>query len=278
MKDFSPLSIDDAAVGFPARLCVITRTDGTVLRFAESDESFIVDGDTFVVVAGLQISAVKHTSNGETPSCQITAVHEVGGVFSTTDIDIGLFDGAAVQIYIVDRLDLSARGLLFTGAIGNTSYSVENQVVFDVKGPSVAAKILMTQQRSPMCRTDLFSTLCGLDKTAYDVATTVDALGAGSFTFTVTGSLAQADGYFNNGVLVTALGVTLVVSNWVQSTQTITCYKPCSRLLTAGEAITLYPGCDKTLTGPNGCASFGNQLNFIGEPHFLGTAAAAQQV
>ncbi len=280
MKDFSPLAITDAAVGFPARLCVVTQTDGTTYRFAESDEAIVQDGDTYVVVPGLQISAVKHTSNGETPSCEITAVHTVGGVFNTADIDIGLFDGAGVQIYIVDLLDLSAKGLLFTGSIGGSTYNVQNQVVFDIQGPSVSAKILMTQKRSPMCRTDLGSVLCGVDLTAYDAATTVDAVGGvdGAFTFTVTGSLSNPDGYFNNGTLVTASGRKLVVANWVQSTQTITCYKPCSRLLTAGDAITLNAGCDKTLTGANGCLKFSNQRRFIGEPHFKGTAAAAQQV
>lgn len=275
MKDFSPLAITEAAVGFPARLCVITRTDGTVFRFAESDEAIVQGGDTYSVVPGLEISAVKHTSNGETPSCEITAVHDVGGVFDTVDLEAGLFDGAAVQIYIVDRLDLSAKGLLFTGSVGDTAYNVENQVVFDVKGPSVSAKILMTQKRSPMCRTDLYSTLCGVDKTAYDVATTVNTVSDG-FTFTVTGSLANPDGDFNEGVLVKADGTALVISNWVQSTQTITCYRPVSKLLEAGDSLTLYPGCDKTLTG--GCAKFNNQINFVGEPHFKGTAAAAQQV
>ncbi len=279
MKDFSPLAITSAVVGFPARLCVVTRTDGVIYRFAESDEDIVVDGNTYTVVPGLQISAVKHTSNGETPSCQIVAVHTVFGVFDTTALDIGLFDGAAVQIYIVDRLNLTGSpGLLFTGSIGSITYNVQNQVTLEVTGPSVSAKILMTQKRSPMCRTDLFSVLCGLDQTSYAVTTTVDALGDGAFTFTVTGALAQADGYFNNGILVTANGRKFVVSNWVNSTQTITCYKPCSRLIVAGDSITLYPGCDKTLTGANGCSSFSNQLNFQGEPHFAGTAAAAQQV
>ncbi len=127
-----------------------------------------------------------------------------------------------------------------------------------------------------MCRTDLFSTLCGLDKTLYDVATTVAAI-IDSFSFTVTGSLAQVDGYFNQGVIVTT-SKPLITANWVQSTQTITTYSPCSQILTVGESLTLYPGCDKTLTGANGCFKFSNALSFVGEPHFLGTAAAAQQV
>jgi uncharacterized phage protein (TIGR02218 family) len=277
MKDFAPLAITNAAVGFPARLCVITRRDGAVFRIAESDEAITVDGDSYVVVPGLQISAVKHTANGEMPSCQIVAVHSSTSTFDTGVIDAGLFDAAAVQIYIVDRLNLTgAPGLLFTGSIADITYNVENQVVFDVKGPAAFAKVLMTQKRSPMCRTDLFSTLCGVDKTSYDVSTSVDAV-ATSFTFTVTGSLAQADGYFNQGVLVSASGSSFEIANWVQSTQTITTYLPCSRILTAGDNLTLYPGCDKTL-GATGCAKFSNQLNFQGEPHFLGTAAAAQQV
>jgi uncharacterized phage protein (TIGR02218 family) len=276
MKDFSPLAISQAAVGFPARLCVITRADGTVYRIAESDTPVTVGSDTFNVISGLQISAVKHTNNGEVPSCQIVAVHSIGGLFDTRDLDAGLFDAALVQLYIVDRNNLSRKGLHFTGAMGDITYSRDNLVSFDVKGPSVSAKILMTQKRTPMCRTDLYSVLCGVNKTTYAVPTTINAI-VDQFNFTVTGSLAQADGYFNQGVIAPATGNGFEIGNWVQSTQTITCYVPINLVLSAGDSITLYPGCDKTL-GATGCAKFANQLNFQGEPHFLGTAAAAQQV
>jgi uncharacterized phage protein (TIGR02218 family) len=276
MKDFSPLAITNPVVGFPARIGVITRMDGTVIRFAESDEAITVGAETFAVVPGLQVSAVKHTSNGEVPSCQIIAVHGSTATFDSQDLDVGLFDGATVQLYIVDRLNLTRKGLLFTGAISTISYDpCERQVSFDVKGPAASAKILMTQRRSPMCRTDLFSTLCRLDKTAYDVSATVATIVDG-FSFTVSG-LAQADGYFNQGVAVTSTGVAFELAKWVQSTQTLMAYLPVNRLLIAGLGLTLYPGCDKTL-GATGCAKFSNQLNFQGEPHFLGTAAAAQQV
>jgi uncharacterized phage protein (TIGR02218 family) len=276
MKDFSPLSITSAAVGFPARLCVITRTDGTVYRIAESDEAISVSGDTYQVVPGFQVSAVKHTSGGEMPSCQFVAVHGNGETINTADLDAGLFDGADIQLYIVDRMNLTSKGLLFSGSIATISYNIENQVTFDVKGPAVSARVLMTQKRSPMCRTDLFSELCGLDPASFDVSSSVDTI-INAFNFTVTGALAQADGYFNQGVIVTADGSSFEIANWTQSSQMITAYLPCSRIITEGGAITLYPGCDKTM-GANGCPKFSNQLNFQGEPHFLGTAAAAQQV
>ncbi len=276
MKDFSPIDFTSAVVGYPARIVVITRTDGAIIRFAESDEALPVEGDTYSVSPGLNVSGVKETNNGEVPSCEITAVYGDGYLLDSEDIDIGRFDGAKVEIYKVDRLDLSRKGLEFTGFISDTSYNpIEHQVIFSVKGPS-ASRIVMTRKRSPMCGVDLFSTPCGLDKTAFDVAATVATIES-AFVFTVSG-LAQADGYFNGGVGVTANGDKFVMSRWVQSTQTITAYLPCSRILEVGLGLTLYPGCSKTLTGANGCASFSNQLNFQGEPHFLGTAAAAQQV
>lgn len=276
MKDFSPLALTSAVIGFPARIGVITRRDGAVIRFAESDEAITVSGDTYNVVPGMQVSAVKHTSNGEMPSCQIVAVYGVGATFDSADLDVGLFDGATVQVYIIDRLNLSRKGLLFTGAISNIDCDpIGHQVTIEVKGRAASAKTVMTRKRSPMCQTDLFSVLCGIDKAAYDVAATVATI-ITSFSFAVGGSLAQTDGYFNQGVAVTAGGVAFEIANWFQSTQTITTYLPCNRLLTVGTGLTLYPGCNKTL-GTGGCAKFSNQLNFQGEPHFLGTAAAAQQ-
>ncbi len=285
MKDFSPLAITSAVVGFPADIGVITRTDGTVFRFAQSDIAIVMadgSGDTFAVIPGLAVSAVKHTSNGETPSCQIVAVHGDGYTFDSADIDIGLFDGATVQLYKVDRLNLTRKGLFFTGAISNITVDpIGHLVTFDVKSGN-PAKILMTAKRQPMCRVDLFSTLCQVNKVSYAVSTTVATI-VNAFSFTVTGSLAQADGYFNGGVCVTASGVAFVMGNWVQSTQKISTYSAVNRLLTVGLGLTIYPGCDKTDT-ITGCGKFtvadpnGNYINFQGDNHYTGPAVAAQQV
>lgn len=279
MKDLSPLAITEPVVGYPANVVVITRADGTIIRVAESDVPLPIDGDTFSVVPGFQVSAIKHTNNGEVPSCEFVAVHGSGATFDTLDLDVGRFDGAKVEVYKVDRLNLSRKGLLFTGSISTIQYSpIERGVRFSVKGPASSSRIVMTRKRSPMCQTDLFNPfLCRLNKDDYDVATTVATI-EGAFVFTVTGALAQASGYFNQGLVLTANGDSFEVGAWDQSTQKITAYLPCSRLLEVGLGLTLYPGCDKTLTGTRGCASFGNQLNFQGEPHFMGTAAAAQQV
>jgi uncharacterized phage protein (TIGR02218 family) len=275
MKNFAPLNITAAAVGFPARLCTITRKDGNIYRIAESDEPITISGVTWNVVAGLQISAVKHTNNGEMPSAQITALHNRGTLFDSNDIDVGLFDAAAVQIYIVDRMNLATPKLLFTGSIGNITYDIENQLVLDIQGAAAFGKILMTQKRSPMCRTDLYSELCGVNPDSYKIVTTIGEV-LDSYNFTV-GSVAQPDGWFTQGVLQLDSGTSLEIANWMQSSATITTYLPSARLVRAGQGVTLWPGCDKTM-GATGCGKYNNWLNFQGEPHFTGTAAAAQQV
>ena len=262
-------------MGFPRGSVTITRRDGQVYRIAESDEPITIGGNIWTVAPGLIISAVKHTNNGEMPSCNIVAVHNRGIVFDSNDIDNGLFDAAAVQIYIVDRLNLATPKLLFTGSIGNISYTVENQAVFDVVGPAAFGRILMTQKRSPMCRTDLYSELCGVNPDSYQVMTTIAAV-VDNYNFTV-GALAQPDGWFTQGVLKLDSNVSLEIANWVQASHTITTYLPSARLLTVGQGVTLWPGCDKTMT-ETGCGKYSNWINFIGEPHFTGTAAAAQQV
>jgi hypothetical protein len=96
------------------------------------------------------------------------------------------------------------------------------------------------------------------------------------FNFTVSGPT-NPDGWFNQGLAVTSNNRTIELANWVLSTTTLTAYLPADLKIETGATLTLYPGCDKTLTA-TGCAKFNNQLNFQGEPHFLGTAAAAQQV
>lgn len=275
MKNFAPLNITAAAVGFPARLCTITRKDGNIYRVAESDQPITIGGVTWSVVPGLQISAVKHTNNGEMPSAQIIAVHNRGTIFDSNDIDVGLFDAAAVQIYIVDRMNLATPKLLFTGSIGNISYNVENQLVLDIQGAAAFGKILMTQKRSPMCRTDLYSELCGVNPDSYKVLTTIGAV-LDAYNFTV-GALSQPDGWFTQGVLLLDSGTSLEIANWVQASHTITTYLPSARLVTPGQGVTLWPGCDKTM-GNTGCGKYSNWLNYQAEPHFTGTAAAAQQV
>jgi uncharacterized phage protein (TIGR02218 family) len=262
-----------ATVLFPVRLLTVTRLDGTVLRIAEADETIVCDGDTFVALEGGEMSAVEHTLGGGIPSMQVKFNHSETGTFDTSDIANGFFDGAAVLLYIADRNNLAlGKGLLFTGTIQPISYDNYLSGTFGIKGQASEAQSIV-QTYAPMCRTDLFSSLCTVDPASYAHAGTIGSI-VDKFDCVIAGlSSPPEDGYFNLGVGVTAGGITFEIANWVQSTLTLTTFLPRCALFTEGEAVTLYPGCDKTIATCK--ARFSNNLNFQAEPHFAGKSAAS---
>jgi uncharacterized phage protein (TIGR02218 family) len=268
MKSF-PITLNQKTL-FPARLVKITRLDGVVLRIAEADESLVVDGNTFAPLPGAEISAVKHILNGDMPSMEIKFAHSVGGTLDTTELNDGFWDGAAVLVYLVDRASLSILGdPLFKGVIDTVTVdAIEGSCSFDIRGLAAQAEAFI-QTYQPMCRTDLFSSLCQINKTLWAQTGTIDTI-VDRFNFTVAGlSSPPADGWFNQGTFETASGFKELIANWDLGTLTITTYQPrCLARLTAGQGLTLYPGCDKT--GTTCRVKFNNKGNFQGEDHFLG--------
>jgi uncharacterized phage protein (TIGR02218 family) len=267
-----PLTLTDR-VAMPARLVTIERRDGTVIRIAEAQAAITVDGNTFTPVPGCEISAVKHTLGGEVPSMQIDAVHSDGGTFDTAAIDIGLYDAASVNLYIVNRANPTTLGLLFSGTIQPVNYDISGLLSFDIRGHAVGAGTGYIQHFAPMCRTDLFSSLCGVDPDAYERTATVAGI-IDRFNFTVAGLSGSppADGWFNGGVILTADGIAFEAANWDLSSLQITAFLPCNRMIAVGMSLTMWPGCDKRLATCHG--KFNNTLNFQGEPHSIGVYAA----
>lgn len=269
-------SITPSAKVFKWRRVVrVTRLDGVILRVAESDRSITVSSETFVPLVGCIISAVKHILNGDMPSMEINFAHSVGGIIDTTELNEGFWDGAVVQVYVIDRASLSTLGdPLFTGVIDTVSVdAIGSGGSFDIRGVAAQAEAFI-QTYQPMDRTDLFSVLNQLDPADWDHVGTVGTI-LDRFNFTVAGlGSPPADGWFNQGVFQTASGFKGIIAKWVQSSLTITTYQPhCMSRLTAGEAITLYPGYDKTAAQAR--TKFNNKINFQGEDHFLGIKSIA---
>ena len=150
---------------FLARLIRITRLDGAVLRIAEAELSLAISAETFVPLPGAEISAVKHIINGDVGSMEIQFAHSDGGTLDTAELNNGFWDGATVQVYLVDRASSSPTlgDPLFTGLIDTVTINpIGLSGSFDIRGLSVTAEAFI-QTYQPMCRTDLFSSLCQLN-------------------------------------------------------------------------------------------------------------------
>jgi len=255
---------------FLARVVKITRLDSVVLRIAEAEEAITASAETFLPLYGCEISAVKHVINGGVGSMEVKFAHSDGGTLDTEELNTGFWDGATVQTFLVDRSTATTLGdPLFTGLIDTVTIDpIGSSGSFDIRGIAVQAEAFI-QTFQPMCRTDLFSSLCSLNEADWDHAGTVGTI-IDRFNFTVAGLASPpADGWFNQGTFITASGFKGVIANWVQGTLKMTTYQPvCMSRLTAGEAITLYPGCDKTAQTCR--EKFSNRINHQAEAHFLG--------
>ena len=166
---------------------------------------------------------------------EITAAHSDGRRRSTPPTSTsGCIDAAAVNLYIVNRANPTTLGLLFTGTIQPVSYDISGQVSFDIRGPAVGAGTGYIQKFAPMCRTDLFSSLCGVNPDAYEQHRHRRHI-LNRFNFTVAGMASPpADGWFNGGVILTADGVAFEAANWSLSSLTITAFLPCNRVIAVG--------------------------------------------
>lgn len=278
MKDFD-LTLTDATIK-PVRLVKITRRDGAIIRIAESQSNVVVPaaspGDTFTALDYLEISAVKQVIGGDMPSVELTVEHSSGGTFDTHEVNVGFFDGAEVLIYVVNRANPTSLGLLFSGTIGPITFNQSGECRFDCRGRAAKATGVFVQTYSAMDRTDLFSTLNGLNPNDWDFTATVATI-IDRFNFTVSGMSPSppADGWFNGGVIQTAGGIAFRAANWTLASLRITAFLPCHNFLSVGESLTLWPGYDKTIATAD--TKFNNAINFQGEPHYLGVAAVAAQ-
>lgn len=115
------------------------------------------------------------------------------------------------------------------------------------------------------CNWALYSAQCGVDKAAFVEAGTVSAVAAAVVTLTITHD--RASGYFNNGFVVSASNERHWILGHVRLSATsaqLTLMTPFTTLH-AGDALTAYPGCDRTIAD---CKNrYSNLQRFLGFPY-----------
>lgn len=269
MRDFG-IALSSTQL-FLARVVKITRLDGEILRIAEAEEAFVIEGETYSPLPGAEIAAVQHVINGGAGSMEIRFAHSHAGTLDTFQLNTGFWDGARVQMWVVDRSIIGGTlgDPLFTGLIDTVTIDPIGAFgTFDIRGLAVESEAFI-QTYSPMCRTDLFSVLCGLNAASWAQAGTVGTI-FDRFNFSVAGLASPPDdGWFNQGTFHAANGFNGVIANWDKNALKITTYQPVAiSRLTEGVGLTLYPGCDKTAETCR--KKFNNRLNHQGEAHFLG--------
>lgn len=166
----------------------LQRTDGAVFGFTDHDQPLLFNGEVYQSMDGYTASAIQASNTLSTQNMEVTALFPPdgqAGVVTKADIIAGLWNFAAVTIFLVNFMDLSptygavvlTSGRLGTFKLNNGKYTAE------LRGLANLIQQDQGQQYSPSCRATLGDARCTIDLAPFTYNGTVDtANGAIGFT------------------------------------------------------------------------------------------------
>lgn len=249
----------------------VSLRDGTVLGFTEHDEALTFGGVTYLAASGFQASE----SDSETGLSASSG--EVAGGFSSeavseTDLAAGRYDGASVELFLVNWQRPEQHVLLKVREIGEVTRAGG---AFRAELRSFAHRLSQPQGRvyGRRCDAALGDNRCGVSLAAFrGTGTVVSVDGTGRMV--VAGLSAFGEGFFRQGKLTFVGGSNAgrsfdlddhAVQDGVAS---LSFWLPLDVAPKAGDAFTVTAGCDKSFVVCK--TKFANQLNFRGFPHVPG--------
>lgn len=259
-----------------AELYDLTLADGTQLHYTTFDRSLIVGGTNYL--AGPPnfkrgtVEEVLTLSKVGTLTLEIHAnpTDLINGVPILQKVVRGDFDKAALtvrRLFMDASLNQQGTVVRFVGNIGDLDQVSRTVAKFTCKRKVEDLNIQLPRNiLQPTCIHTLFDAGCTLSKSAFAVNGTAQA---GSTVNKLITNLTQPDGYFDNGQLVFNSGANsghvVAVKAYLSASGEVFFVVPLPALPSAGDAFTIYPGCDKT---QGTCQTkFSNLANFGGFPY-----------
>jgi uncharacterized phage protein (TIGR02218 family) len=251
----------------------ITRKDGVVIGFTSFDENIVIDGVTYLASTGFTQSTFEETSDLRVNNLDIQ------GIISSPDIiedDLlsGKYSQASCDIFIVNYKNLPAslsdKTLLkwvSSGFLGEVRLT-DRQFVVEFRSLSQLLSVNQLELYSPRCRVKRFgNSLCKKSLTSFTFSYTVaSVVSSTSFTHS---STAQADGYFQNGIIKFTSGPNddLELTCKTYKSGVITLVEPPYFPIAIGHTFRAIRGCDRKFETCRD--TYNNVKNFRGEPNSL---------
>lgn len=248
-------------------LWTITRADGTIIRFTDTDQDVVYDGNTYATVKGFTATAVSVVLGSQTSGLNIACITD-DTVFLEADIRAGLFNSAICEIDAIQwEHTADGKAQLFKGTFGNIEISEIGEVDIEVFGIGLLGRLLATQKYSPSCRAQFGDERCGVDLDALEATFTVDVMSITSLQSFTTLELSEADEYWTFGVLKFETGpnagLAFEIMKSTSATKEIKLFVPLPFPAESGDTGVLVPGCSKQFSM---CRDrWNNKLNFRGE-------------
>ena len=183
------------------------------MRIAEAQSAITVGGNVYTPLAGCEISAVKHTIGGETPSLEITAAHNSHRhrrVRHRRHRHRALRCGRGRALYRRPRQPDRARPDVFRHDPADQLRRFRPGVVRRARAIGRRRRRLHPDLRADVPHRSVLVVVRRQPGQLTSSAATVAAI-INRFNFTV--SIAPADNYLNGGVVLTATGVAFEIAS-----------------------------------------------------------------
>ena len=251
----------------------LTRRDGVVQGFTDHDRDIDLDGVICRAGTGLAAAEAKQVQGLAVPASEVFGALNDDSL-NEDDLAAGLYDAAAVEVWLVDWSEPALRVLLAKAALGEVR---REGLTFAAELRGLAHRLAEDSGRlyTATCSADLGDARCtiDLDDPAFRGEGTIVAL-AGASAFTASGLAVFADGWFSAGRLQWTSGANAGLAVEVKlhrndgAAVTFDLWQAMPHALGVGDTFTVTAGCDKRFAT---CRDrFANAVNFRGFPHIPG--------
>jgi uncharacterized phage protein (TIGR02218 family) len=251
----------------------VTRSDGIVLGFTEHDHDLAFAGTTFFAASGFSASAAEEEAGLPAATSEVTGGFS-SAVITEEDLQRGRYDGARVEVFVVNWVDPGQHMLLKVQEIGEV---IRDAGRFQAELRSFASRLNEPQGRvyGRRCDAALGDARCGIDLTqpsmrAEGVVVSMPDMSR----VLLSGVRSVSGGFFRFGVLAFLDGdmegqrADIEAHAVVDGATEVTLWLPLDRAPQPGDRVALTAGCDKAFSTCR--AKFANHLNFRGFPHMPG--------
>lgn len=274
-------------------ICSITLFDGTVYRFTDLDADIKYGGHVYLSQYGFDGSAIQQAlgTSGQTQTLSIMLdIAESGAGISRTDILNSRLDFAKVIVSWID-FEFPSRGQvdLYSGFVTEAQFGDFLLCNLSIQSRLNQQQGICSDKFGATCRYDFGDALCGVDiAPTTDMPHVHEVIDLQSFRCTTDET--SPPGYYANGSALFVGGrldgLAFEIADGPRfagdATHGLITLKvpmpvaPESELVDGtghGASVTLYGGCDKTVTG--GCTYWANVPRFGGEPFIPQTSIIA---
>ncbi len=251
----------------------ITRKDGVMLGFTDHDRTLDFLGRSFLADAGMSAKALEQSTGLSVDNSEAVGVLSHASV-DEKDLIAGRFDGAEVEIWLVNWKDTSQFAVLFKGQLGEIQRQ-SGTFTAELRGQTDRLNQNQGRIYQKPCSAVLGDARCRFDTSAtgYSEAVQIDAI-TDQKILTVTLAGTFPDRWFEKGrvqfVDGAAAGLSGVVKRDHQqgASRVIELWEMARADVAPGDLVQISAGCDKRFAT---CKDkFSNAMNFQGFPHVPG--------